>query len=151
MAAAHHSDRRAVGQACGSRRVTAFAFAGKEIAAQRLAGQSLIAIEHRALRGQNFQKSFEHLLRCRMIVIILAQVEPSAGIEVQQSLDCFDVLDRVVVQLAAQLQKQKRRRENPGQRRRTLASTKTYQSVRRVRTWWTPKIGRTIFSSLSCL
>ena len=44
-----------------------------------------------------------------MIVIILVQVERSARVEVEQSLHGLDVLDRVMIQLAAQLQKQEGR------------------------------------------
>jgi hypothetical protein len=115
VAPAYHSQGCSISETRGSGRVTAFAFVCQSPAAQNLACQPFIAVKHGPLRRQNFQISLQNLFGSYMVVVILTQAQRAQAIEVEQSLHGFDVLNGVVIQLAAQLKEQERRRENPRQ------------------------------------
>ena len=74
-----------------------------------------------------------------MIVIVYAHDQPSAGIEVKKPFHGLDVLNRVMVQLAAQLKKQKRSSNTPGQQKQPRQDDNVPES-QAGRTWRTRKM-----------
>src|SRR6185437_6132482 len=99
MHSANHAYSGSIGKAGRTLRVAANALARKHGAFETTVTEFLVSKQHCAIGRSHFHETVDNVFRFRMIVVVLSQLQPPVVSKEEQTLDCFNFLDREVIEL----------------------------------------------------